>query len=58
MRALLFLPLYHVYGMVNVNMAYLFSGFSLVVLRKFEPAAFLSAIETYRVIYRMHRFLK
>ena len=57
-RALLFLPLYHVYGMININMAYLFCGFSVVILPKFEPHSFLSAIEKYKVRSTVFKFYR
>ena len=46
---LLFLPLYHAYGLVAVLTLGAAAGAKLVVLPKFEPKSYLSAIEKYKV---------
>ena len=42
-------PLYHVYGLVGVNMILLAGGAHLVILPKFEPHSYLRSIEKYKV---------
>ena len=49
MKVMLFLPLYHVYGMVAVNLLSLLGGMQLVTAAKFEPKSYLSTIEKYKV---------
>ena len=46
---LVVLPLYHVYGLVGVNMFGLAAGAHLVILPKFQPHTFLRSIEKYKV---------
>ena len=43
------LPFYHIYGMVVVQFGCLVQGGKLVVMPKFEPEAFLSAIQQHKV---------
>ena len=43
------LPFYHIYGMVVVLLESLFKGAKQIVLPKFEPTSFLSAIQNHRV---------
>ena len=50
MKLLLVLPLYHVYGMVAINMLTLAAGSQLVLLHNFEPNQFLATIEKYKVL--------
>ena len=50
MKLLLVLPLYHVYGMVAINMLTLAAGSQLVLLHNFEPTQFLATIEKYKVL--------
>ena len=47
---LLFLPLYHAYGMIGVLCLGSAAGAKLVTLPRFEPNTFLSAIEKYKVL--------
>jgi acyl-CoA synthetase (AMP-forming)/AMP-acid ligase II len=43
------LPMFHIFGLqVSLNLA-LRAGASVVILQRFEPEAFMSAIQTYRV---------
>lgn len=44
-----FLPMFHIYGFAAITLSALVGGATLVTLPRFEPEAFLSAIETYRI---------
>lgn len=46
---LAFLPMFHIYGFTSVTMCALAAGATVVTVPRFEPAAFLQAIERYRV---------
>lgn len=46
---LAFLPMFHIYGFAAITLCSLVGGATVVTLPRFEPEAFLSAIETYRV---------
>jgi acyl-CoA synthetase (AMP-forming)/AMP-acid ligase II len=46
---LAFLPMFHIYGFAAITLCSLIGGATVVTLPRFEPEAFLSAIETYRV---------
>lgn len=46
---LAFLPMFHIYGFAAITMSSLVGGATVVTLPRFEPEAFVSAIETYRV---------
>jgi acyl-CoA synthetase (AMP-forming)/AMP-acid ligase II len=46
---LAFLPMFHIYGFAAITLCSLVGGAKVVTLPRFEPEAFLSAIETYRV---------
>ncbi|OWF37342.1 probable 4-coumarate--CoA ligase 5 [Mizuhopecten yessoensis] len=48
-----FLPFYHIYGMVPVQLGAICLGTKLVVMPKFEPEVFLRAIEEHKISY-MH----
>ncbi|XP_060074047.1 uncharacterized protein LOC132553785 [Ylistrum balloti] len=48
-----FLPFYHIYGMVPVQLGAICLGTKLVVMPKFEQESFLRAIEEHKVSY-MH----
>ncbi|KAK3596666.1 hypothetical protein CHS0354_038898 [Potamilus streckersoni] len=47
------LPFYHIYGMVVVQFGPIIQGAKLVILPKFEPHVFLSAIQQHQITY-MH----
>ncbi|KAL3841512.1 hypothetical protein ACJMK2_019646 [Sinanodonta woodiana] len=47
------LPFYHIYGMVVVQFGPIIQGVKLVILPKFEPLVFLSAIQQHQITY-MH----
>ena len=53
---LLFLPLYHAFGLVAVLTLGAAAGTKLVVLPKFEPKSYLSAIEKYKVLKQENLF--
>jgi acyl-CoA synthetase (AMP-forming)/AMP-acid ligase II len=46
---LAFLPMFHIYGFAAITLCSLVGGAKVVTLPRFDPDAFLSAIETYRV---------
>lgn len=46
---LAFLPMFHIYGFAAITLCSLVGGAKVVTLPRFEPEAFLSAIETWRV---------
>lgn len=46
---LAFLPMFHIYGFAAITLCSLIGGATVVTLPRFEPEAFLSAIETWRV---------
>ncbi|MBL6749299.1 MAG: AMP-binding protein [Nevskia sp.] len=45
------LPMFHIYGFTVMTLRVLASGATLVTLPRFEPAAFLGAIQTHRVTH-------
>lgn len=46
---LAFLPMFHIYGFAAITLCALVGGARVVTLPRFEPEAFVSAIETWRV---------
>ena len=44
------LPFYHAYGLIGILQIGLLMGAKIVVMDKFKPRRFLSAIEKYKVI--------
>ncbi|GJE94646.1 acyl--CoA ligase [Phanerochaete sordida] len=50
-KALGFVPFYHIFGMVQVQLAEFFRGVPVVVMPGFEPTAFCQYVERYRVTH-------
>lgn len=44
-----FLPFFHVYGLVVLNVVLLYEGNQLVTIPRFQPHSFLGAIQKYKV---------
>lgn len=49
--SILYLPMFHAFGLYGVMVLTLFSGSTLVILPRFEPDLFLSSIQKYKVTY-------
>lgn len=49
--SLAFLPMFHIYGLTVVLLSGLFAGMTLVTVPRFEPEAFLQALQEYRVTH-------